>query len=63
MTSLKEIFEGETPEQRKKRLNKESQAHHRKKYKVSINLIDRQHTNIKHHELGRMDQICIHCGR
>jgi hypothetical protein len=66
MASFQEIVGSEAPEQRKKRLNKERQIHYRKKqkteYKAGINLIDRQHISIKHHELKRMDQICVHCG-
>src|SRR3954471_3703334 len=69
MASLQKIFESESLEQRKKRLNKESQAHCRKKqksektkYKAGINLIDGQQINIKRHELKRMDQICVYCG-
>ena len=34
MASLQEIFEGEAPEQYKKRLNKESQAYCKKKNQV-----------------------------
>ena len=68
MASLQEIFKDERPEQRKKRLNKESQSCYQKKqrsektkYKTRINLIDRQYINITRHELGRMDQVCVHC--
>lgn len=55
-------------EQRKKRLNSERQAIYKKKQKINrrTNLnstINRQsNTSTKRHELGRMDQICVHCG-
>jgi PIF1-like helicase/Helitron helicase-like domain at N-terminus len=66
MASLQEIFESETSEQRKKRLNKESQSRCRKRqknnYKAGINLLNgQQYININRHELDRMDQICIYC--
>ena len=67
MTSLQETFESETSEiTRKRRLHNESQTRYRKRqkttyrgYRTGINLMD---ISIKHHELGRMDQVCIHCG-
>ena len=67
MASSQEIFEGETPNQRKRRLNREKLSRHYKKQKnqhrTGINLLDeQQYINIRRHELGRMDQICIHCG-
>ena len=67
MASSQEIFEGETTDQRKRRLNKEKLSRHYKKQKnqhrTGINLLDeQQYINIRCHELGRMDQICIHCG-
>ena len=66
MTSQQEMFEGEQSEQRKKRLHKESQARYKKrqrtKYRAGIDLTDGQHISIERHELGRMDQICVHCG-
>ena len=68
MASLQEIFENETPNQRKRRLHNERQAHYhykkkqKTKYKLGINLIGEQHINIERHKLKRMDQICTHCG-
>ena len=53
MASLQEIFEDERPEQCKRRLNKERQASYRKKQKSE---------KLTRHELGRMDQVGIHCG-
>ncbi|PKY52610.1 hypothetical protein RhiirA4_470353 [Rhizophagus irregularis] len=32
------------------------------KHKLGISLIDGQYINIEHHELGRVNQICTHCG-
>ena len=66
MTSLQRTFESETPDQRKKRLHNRSQTHYRKrqkiKYAADTNSINRQDSNnIKHYELGRMDQICVYC--
>src|SRR5947207_7069368 len=51
----------------KKRLNNKCQTHYRKrqkiKYAADTNSINRQGSNnIKHYELGRMDQICVYCG-
>ncbi|PKY52677.1 hypothetical protein RhiirA4_326788, partial [Rhizophagus irregularis] len=43
-------------DQCRKRLNKERQSHYRKKQKINYN------AGIKRYELGRMDQMCIHCG-
>src|ERR1041384_7894472 len=62
MASSQEIFEGETPDQRKRRLNREKLSRHYKKQKnqhiTGINLLDeQQYINIRRHELGRMDQI------
>ena len=55
-------------EQRKRKLKRENQSRYRKKQKTKhrsgINLLERQQqyaNNILHYELGRMDQICIHC--
>ena len=67
MASPQEIFESETPDQRKKRLSRERQSHHYKRQKTQhrtgINLLEEQQCiNIRRHELGRMDQVCIHCG-
>src|ERR1051325_706883 len=67
MASSQEIFEGKTPDQRKKRLNREKLSRHYKKQKnqhrTGTNLLDeQQYINIRRHELGRMDQVCIHCG-
>ena len=67
MTSLQRTFESETPDQRKKRLINKRQTHYRKrqkiKYAADTNSINRQDSNnIKHYELGRMDQICVYCG-
>ncbi|GBC08228.1 hypothetical protein RclHR1_00080005 [Rhizophagus clarus] len=45
------------PNQRKKRLNNERQAYYRKRQKIKHGSI-----GIKRHELGRMNQICVHCG-
>ena len=56
MMSSQEMFECETPQQRKRRLNKEKQSHYRKRPKIQQDL------GIRRHELGRMDQLCIHCG-
>ena len=46
MASLQEIFEGETPDQRKRRLNREKLSRHYKKQKnqhrTGINLLDEQ---------------------
>jgi hypothetical protein len=50
MTSLQRIFESETHNQRKRRLNNERQAHYKKKQKARQNSV-----TIKRHELGRMD--------
>src|SRR5438046_515771 len=65
MSSHQEIFEGKAPEQRRKRLHKE-RSHYKKKQKIQyiagINLLGGQHISIKCHELGRIDQICVHCG-
>ena len=65
MSSHQEIFEGKAPEQRRKRLHKE-RSHYKKKQKIQyiagINLLGGQHISIKRHELGRIDQICVHCG-
>ena len=49
------MFESESPRQHKKRLNNEKQAKYRKRQKA------KHDSNIKRHELGRMDQICVHC--
>lgn len=56
-------------EQRRKKLKSQHQAIYRKRKKQrtthesNLNLLNRQVNNgINRHELGRMDQICIHCG-
>ena len=55
-------------EQRKRKLKRENQSRYRKKQKTKpgsgVNLLERQqqYANVWRHELGRMDQICIHCG-
>ncbi len=61
------IFGSETSEQRKKWLRNKNQANYRKKQKTKhsavMNPTCRQDSNgTKCHELGRMDQICTHCG-
>ena len=56
MLPLQRTFESETTEQRKRRLRRGHQATYRKRQKTN------QDSAIKHHELGRMDQICVHCG-
>ena len=50
------MLESEMHEQRRKRLKSERQAAYKKRQKTKHN------TSIKRHELGRMDQVCIHCG-
>ena len=55
------MSESETPEQRKKRLYRENKSRYRKKQKTK-HLDRQQYISIRRHELGRMDQICIHCG-
>ena len=67
MTSSQEISESETTDQCKRKLNRKKLSRHYKKQKnqhrTGINLLDeQQYINIRRHELGRMDQICIHCG-
>lgn len=49
-----------THDQRKKRLNKERQAHYRKKQRTKN--VTQDNNGIKRHELGWMDKICTHCG-
>ena len=61
------MFGSETSEQCKKRLRNKNQANYRKKQKTKhsavMNPTCKQDNNrTKCHELGRMDQICIHCG-
>jgi len=57
MASLQRTLQSETPKQRKRRLNNERQAtHYKKKQKTKQDSI-----SIRRHELGRMNQICIHC--
>jgi hypothetical protein len=57
------MLESEAPDQRKKRLINKNQANYRKKQKLNINPTSRQdNIGAKCHELGRMDQICTHCG-
>ena len=57
---MQEPFEGgETSEQRKKRLARERMNNSRKKQKIRNT--ERRVEGIRH-ELGRMDQICTHCG-
>ena len=57
---------GEPPENRQKRLTKERQTRFRKKRNDNNNTDKRIKVNdineIARHELGRMDQICVHCG-
>src|SRR3954454_11052153 len=47
----------ETPKLRQKRLTKERQARFRKSNKRKMDELE----CITHHDLGRIDQICIHC--
>ena len=54
------MFKNETSKQREKRLNRERLSHFRKKQKTKDNR--QPYVGIKRHELGRMDQVCIHCG-
>jgi len=57
MASLQRTLQSETPKQRKRRLNNERQAtHYKKKQKTKQDSI-----SIRRHELGRINQICIHC--
>src|SRR5690349_7423647 len=67
MASLQRTFESEIPEQRKRRLNNERQAYYKNrqktKYQTNTNPIKRQEKiDIERHDLGRMNQICVHCG-
>src|SRR3954467_1194798 len=57
MASLWRTSESETTSQRKRRLNNEHQTYYKKRQKARQGNID-----IERHELGRMDQICDHCG-
>src|ERR1043165_3162408 len=55
----------EAPEQRRKRLSKENQTRYRKKQMInndSKSRINHINDGITRHELGIIDQICIHCG-
>ena len=56
MLPLQRTFESETTEQGKRKLKRGRQATYRKRQKTS------QDSTTKCYELGRMDQICIHCG-
>src|SRR5947208_15846012 len=55
-------------EQRKRKLKRENQSRYREKQKTKhrsgVNLLEgqQQYANVLRHELGRIDQICIHCG-
>jgi hypothetical protein len=58
MASSQRTFQSETSEQRKRRLKNECEAtYYRKRQR------NRQNNSIciRHHELGRMDQIYTHC--
>ena len=55
------MVESETFEQHKKRLYRENKSRYRKKQKTRHS-DGQQYNSIRCHELGRMDQICIHCG-
>ena len=60
------MFESETFEQRNKRLRSKNQANYRKRqktrYGTDINSTNKQNSvGMKHHELGRIDKLCIHC--
>jgi hypothetical protein len=62
------MVESEIFEQHNKQLRNKKQANYRKRqktryYGTNKNSINKQNNNnTKRHKLGRMDQICIHCG-
>ena len=67
MTLQHNIFENETPEQRKRQLKKGRQTTYRKrqktKHQTNPNPIGKQNgIGIKRHKLGRMEQLCTYCG-
>src|SRR3989337_4572996 len=63
MASAQNSFEtAETPEQRRKRIGREKQAHYKKKQKINHTEDNIHIDRIVRHDLGRMNQTCTHCG-
>ena len=62
MASFQRTFENETHEERRMRLKSKYQARYRKRQKTRHEAnIDSTNIGIKHHELGKMDRVCVHC--